>query len=626
MGRQRHWLVGLLALLLAGPLVASPLERETTAADHPGRALFAEHCASCHAGNIPKSPGLEMMGYMAPAALYRVIDEGVMRPMAAHLSAEEKRSIARFVSGTAFTGDTGESKLLYCQEHAGVSADLEPSVSGWGVTAANTRAYSSAQSDLNTGNVDRLQLKWAFGFPGAVRARSQPLVAGARVFVGSQDGTVYALDRETGCVHWRFLARSEVRTGIVMVSDDGGEPLLFFGDYLGYVYALDARDGELRWDDRADAHPAATITGTPALHGDTLYVPVTSLEVATAARPDYACCTFRGSLVAYDWRSGDRRWKTYSIPETPRQVGENAAGVARYAPSGAGIWNTPTIDSARGVLYVGTGQNYSSPTSATSDSVLAVSLETGDIRWVFQTRRDAWNTACELADKTNCPAEAGDDSDMDIGAAVILARGDDGADYLLAGQKSGHVWALNPESGEVAWQRKLGRGGMLGGVHFGMAASDGTVVVPINDEDVQLSDSAEGSRWIGEQRPGVYALDITSGKSRWSWPAEDICGDRPLCKPGHSAPATVAGDLVITGSLDGHIRMHHLQSGELLWRWNTAQEYSTPGGGKASGGAMAGGSGAVLDGDMLFMNSGYMLVHHMPGNVLLAFELAEDEQ
>jgi polyvinyl alcohol dehydrogenase (cytochrome) len=623
MSRRHVALFAVLALLLAESPLASPLEREATAASHPGRALFAEHCADCHTGSVPKAPGLEMMGYMAPSALYRILDEGVMQPMAANLSAAEKSQLTAFVTGRELSVGAGEADLLWCEP--GLSSSLSPSsvTTGWGVTPANTRAYTADNTALTRNNLDQLQLKWAFGFPEAVRARSQPLITPDRVFVGSQDGTVYSLDRDTGCVHWRFLARSEVRTGIVMAQREGMSTLLF-GDYLGYVYAVDARSGELRWDDKADEHPAATITGTPSLHGGMLYVPVTSLEVASAARPSYPCCSFRGALVAYDWHTGGRRWKTYSIAESPQQIGENAAGAPHFAPSGAGIWNSPTIDAQRGVLYVGTGQNYSSPTSATSDAVLALALDTGELRWVFQTRRDAWNTACELADRTNCPEEAGDDSDMDIGAAVILAKGDDGKDYLLAGQKSGHVWGLNPEDGSVVWQRKLGRGGMLGGVHFGMAATAGTLVVPINDEDVQLSAEADGSRWNGEQRPGVYALDIATGQSRWSWPAEAVCAGRPLCKPGHSAPATVTDELVIAGSLDGYIRIHDLRDGQVLWRHDTVRDYETPGGGTARGGAMAGGAGAVLADGLLLMNSGYMLVHHMPGNVLLAFELVTE--
>ncbi len=619
-------LILLLAVLPGSFLSASPLEREATASNHPGRGLFAEHCASCHTGSVPKAPGLEMMGYMAPAALARVLEQGVMQPMAAHLSAVEKNQLIAFVSGKEPAAGEVEAPLLWCQSARKTSAEAGASTVGWGVTHANTRAYTAELSRLNRGNVGQLRLKWAFGFPDAVRARSQPLIAGERIFVGSQDGTVYALSRETGCIHWRFFARSEVRTGIIMATEQGTGSLLLFGDYLGYVYAIDPENGALRWDRKVDEHPAATITGTPALHGNAVYVPVTSLEVASAARGTYPCCTFRGAVAAYDWRSGEPRWKTYSIAETPQRVGENGKGVARYAPSGAGIWNTPTIDPERGVLYVGTGQNYSSPTSATSDAVLAFELETGALRWAFQTRRDAWNTACELADRTNCPEEAGDDSDMDIGAAIVLTRGNDGKDYLLAGQKSGHVWALQPEGGDVVWQRKLGRGGMLGGVHFGMAATQGTLVVPINDEDVQLSTSATGSRWNGEQRPGVYALDVASGEPLWSWPAQDVCDGRPLCKSGHSAPATVTDELVITGSLDGHIRIHDLRDGKLLWQHDTVRDYQTPGGGVARGGAMAGGAGAVLQDGMLLMNSGYMLVHHMPGNVLLAFELAVDDE
>ena len=268
----------LLTLLLAaspGPfLFASPLEREATAGNHPGRVLFAEHCASCHTGSVPKAPGLEMMGYMAPAALARVLDKGVMQPMAAHLSSAEKNQLIAFVSGKELAAGQAEVPLLWCQSALNASTGADASPVGWGVTPANTRAYSAELSKLNRGNVAQLELKWAFGFPDAVRARSQPLIAGQRIFVGSQDGTVYALDRDSGCIHWRFFARSEVRTGIIMASEEGAGSRLLFGDYLGYVYAIDPDTGELRWDRKVDEHPAATITGTPALHGDSVYVPV----------------------------------------------------------------------------------------------------------------------------------------------------------------------------------------------------------------------------------------------------------------------------------------------------------------------------------------------------------------
>lgn len=597
-----------------------------------GAQLFSEHCAGCHQGTIPKAPSLEMMGYMLPKAVYRTISEGVMQSMASHLDDSQRALIAEYVSGGSLHDELSAMAPPACASDVGFDALVPRSSEGWGVSLQNTRFYSDQSAGIHPGNVGQLRLKWAFAFPNAVRARSQPAVAGGLVYVGSQEGVVYALSRDSGCVAWSYQARAEVRTGVVVApwsppasSDRVTSPQVYFADYLGYVYAVDALTGDLIWEAKADDHPSATITGTPALHDNVLYVPIASLEVAAAIRPDYPCCTFRGAVVALNALDGQVIWKTHSITESPEEVGRNSAGATRYAPSGAGIWNTPTIDIKRNRLYVGTGQNYSSPTSATSDSIIAMSLEGGAIEWVFQARPDAWNAACEMEDKSNCPQEAGVDSDLDFGAAVVLTTLSDGSDILLGGQKSGDVWALGPDDGSLKWRRKLGRGGMLGGVHFGMAANADSIFVAINDEDVHLSNAAHSSRWTGVQNPGVFALSLSTGEIRWAWDAEDICAGQSLCRRGYSAPLTATEQLVFAGSLDGRLRIHDAENGRKLWEFDTTQTVTTVSGEDAHGGAMAGGAGVVLDQGLMLVTSGYLLIHHMPGNVLLAFEVAPEE-
>ena len=80
---------------------------------------------------------------------------------------------------------------------------------------------------------------------------------------------------------------------------------------------MDARSGELRWSAKVDEHPDATVTGAVALHDGRLYVPVSSLEVVAAIDPHYACCTFRGAVVALDAATGEQIWKAHTIDEPP---------------------------------------------------------------------------------------------------------------------------------------------------------------------------------------------------------------------------------------------------------------------------------------------------------------------
>ena len=349
--------------------------------------------------------------------------------------------------------------------------------------------------------------------------------------MGSQNGTVYALDRVTGCIRWTYSTVAEVRTGIVVAPWESGQqnnPLLYFGDLVGNVYAVDAVTGELAWRDRPDDHASLSLTAAPTLFEDKLYVPLSALEVTAAADPIYACCTFRGGVAAYDAQTGEHLWVGYTIDEVPRVVGKNAVGTDRIAPSGAPVWNTPAIDAKRGVMYVGTGENYSSPANDTSDAIIALSLTNGEILWYQQTtRNDAWNMGCETDERINCPLENG--PDYDFGAAVILATSTSGRDIILAGQKSGAVYALDPDkNGEIIWQRKLGRGGIQGGVHFGMAVDGDLLYVPMSDFD-------GGPRWPGVARPGMFALDIATGETHWYTPATDQCKGREFCQPGLSA-------------------------------------------------------------------------------------------
>jgi len=334
---------------------------------------------------------------------------------------------------------------------------------GWGATADNRRFQNSRDAGLGAADLPQLRLRWAFAFEGATMAYGQPAVIGSYLYVGSENGRVYSLAARTGCEHWKFQVGAGVRTAIVA----GPGNLLYFGDQKGSVYALDAATGALRWKVQADRHPAAMITGTPQLWRGRLYVPVASYEENFAPDPHYACCTFRGSVVALDARTGRRVWQSYMIDQKAAEIGLNKSGAAALGPSGAALWSSPTIDARRSILYVATGNNYSRPVTRHSDSVVAIDAATGRIRWSRQfTENDAYNAGClDFMDpkRTNCPADPGDD--FDFGSPPVLAKSAGGKDVLIAAQKSGVVYGLDPaREGAVIWKRRIGIGGPLGGI------------------------------------------------------------------------------------------------------------------------------------------------------------------
>ncbi|MEQ8857083.1 MAG: PQQ-binding-like beta-propeller repeat protein [Pseudomonadales bacterium] len=578
----------------------------------PGRAHYDRACAMCHDGTVQKAPHQEMLSLMTPETIVKALTTGVMAAEAGSLSAQEKAEVAEYLSGVAPGAEVAD--IPSCAD--GVAFDPTGAVlaTNWGLQPTNNRHIDAAVAGIDGGSIRALEPRWAVRFPGANRVRSQPAFAGGLLFVGAHDGQVYALDQRSGCQVWSFQAGAEVRTGIVVAASGPGEPFsLYFGDVLGNVYGITAADGELRWRVRADAHPNATITGTPSWHAGTLYVPVSALEVTRAADPGYPCCTFRGSIVALSDVDGSERWKTYTIAEEPRVQSRNASGTNMMGPSGAVVWNSPAIDAARNQLYFGTGENMSSPATLTSDALFALGLTSGKVNWVFQaTAGDAWNVACDSVSRDSCPEEDG--PDFDFGGAALLADSDDHGQLVIAGQKSGLVHALNPDTGALVWQTRVGRGGIQGGIHFGIAQAQGKVLVPI-------SDMADSRSYPDPPRPGMHALDVDTGDILWSTVhAEDACGDRPFCHPGISQAPTVVGDLVLAGAMDGVLRAYDLKTGAVRWTFDSTRRFDTVVGEPTSGGSFGGAAGPVAFNGLLAIGSGYGIYNHMAGNLLMVLQ------
>jgi polyvinyl alcohol dehydrogenase (cytochrome) len=240
-------------------------------------------------------------------------------------------------------------------------------------------------------------------------------------------------------------------------------------------------------------------------------------------------------------------------------------------------------------------------------------LESGAVKWVFQgLAGDATNLACLVEDKTNCPKENGPDLDFG-GASAMLLTTSDGRQILVAGQKSGDVYALDPDTGKFVWKVKPGRGGLLGGVHFGMAANKNLIFVPIND-------APDGQEHGEPAHPGVYAFDLASERV-WSAPANpETCVGTKQCLIGYTQAITASPDLVFACSDDGWMRVLDAHSGGLLWQVDTKTPVKTATGEEKGGGSCGGGSGPVLYHGMLFVSSGYSLAGRIPGNLLFAFE------
>jgi polyvinyl alcohol dehydrogenase (cytochrome) len=569
-----------------------------------GEQVFKDRCASCHTGAAEaRAPSPEVLRSRSPQAIVESLVNGAMRAQGSRMSGSERRSVAEFLTGKSVDGDVSGAQKGRCDSTRDTTNGRMPNRwPGWSPANTNTRFQSAEDAGLAPATIPRLTLKWAFGFPDASAAWAQPTAGGARVYVGSQNGTVYALDAALGCIRWMVAAKGGVRTAITV-----GNGLVYFGDTAANVYAVEAQTGTTRWVRSVETHPLARITGSVTLHDGRLYVPTSSYEESQGADPQYACCTFRGSVSALDATTGVVLWKTYMLPDEPKPRGKSTAGVALWGPSGAAVWSAPTIDARRGLVYVATGNLYSGPAQPSANAVVAVDLKTGAVRWSKQmTAGDVYVSNCR-AGNPNCPEMNG--PDLDFGSPPMLARTPAGRDLLVIGQKSGVGFALDPEKmGEIVWEYRAGRGGVLGGIEWGSAVDAERAYFAVSDI-------------LLPQPGGLHAVMLATGQRAWfAQPRPPACGTGRGCNAAQSAALTVIPGAVFSGSNDGALRVYSTTDGAILWEFDTNRDFTTVNGVAARGASMIG-PGPVVAGGMVFVNSGYGAFGGRPGNVLLAFGL-----
>ena len=479
-----------------------------------------------------------------------------------------------------------------------------------GQNLSNTRSTAN-EVQISTANAASLAVKWTLTTGGDVSAT--PTVAGNAVYVPDWAGNVYAVERNTGNVIWSVQvpqldgvkgAVSRVSPAVhgsdVIIGDieNDGATALHGGANL---MALDRQTGALHWKTQVDNQGMAIITGSPVVYGDVVYVGISSNEEILAIPNAYACCVFRGSVVAVDANTGKVLWKTYTAPDNGGQPG---------GYSGNPVWQPPAIDPARGLLYVGTGNNYSVPASVTScvaanphadctapddyfNTALALDLQDGHIRWAKKVGTyDAWTVACFFSPPgTNCPAPPGPDYDLSGSGPNLLGN------LVVFGQKSGFLWGFDPNDGTLRWSTAVGPGGIFGGIEWGTATDGQRIYVAISNSSHVKTTLINGQIVTG----GTWnAIDAATGKILWQTGDPDGASDY--------GAVSEANGVVYGGSLSGKMFALNAQTGAILWQYTTA--------------------GSVIDGPsiadgVIYWGSGYGRVGGTPNNKLYAFAVPE---
>lgn len=613
------------AVTIAGACFAAPAGSEAPSSGGlDGAALYAEHCVDCH-GRGAFSPSTAALANMTAEDIHRELWFGVMAEFTTGLDDAEKRTIAKWLAAQQPEKDTRDSGVTLCDGGAPLKPD--PQHDWPGLSKDNRFSRHVRGSELSAEGVQGITLKWAVAFPRthATMGGGHPVaVVGDRIFVGNLNQWVYALDANSGCAHWAFRAEWRVRSNVAVANG-----IAVFGDLGANVYALDAETGQLLWRDRTDWTPTSRITGNLTVHDGVVYVPVSSLqEVLNVSKGrEYPCCTFRGSIVAYDLASGQRRWKSYTIDREFAYLGKTEAGTNRYGPSGVVVFSAVTVDEKRGLLYVPTGNQMTEPEVEESDAVVALDIDTGEKRWVRNLApaqmggADIYHLGCEAwvdPERPTCsPENPEGHGDRDFVSPAVLVTRTDGSDILLAGSKDGMLYGLDPDAqGRVLWQLRVGRGGEVGGIEWGFSSDGRNAYVPVVDMNADMK--ADGS---------FTAVDIMTGKAVWRISGmEPDCEAKstPPCSNAFTLPSTVVRNYVFTGTNDGVLRAFHAPTGEQTWSFDTVREYETVNGRKGIGGSLGSFGGPVVVKDRLYVVSGMDLFNiGLPGNVLLAFEIPE---
>jgi len=486
---------------------------------------------------------------------------------------------------------------------------LPPDWTSSGQNIAGTRNQPNEMA-INTSNVSSLTVKWSFTTGASVSAT--PTVADGQVYFPDWAGNLYALNAQTGQPIWKTQISSYTgipndisRTSPAIYNNE-----LIFGDDLSEsgphdgarLIAVDRTTGNLIWMTQIDTHPAAIVTGSAVVYNGAVYQGVSSAEEQYATNTKYPCCSFRGSMVAVNATTGQILWKTYTIPD-------NGGSTNQY--SGNAIWQPAAIDTVRGALYVGTGNNYTVPSSAEQcqknnpqdtdcvapddyfDTVLAMNLQTGAILWSQRLYGwDVWTVACVVAGNPSaCPSPPGPDYDLGGSGANLMGN------VVGIGQKSGMYWALNTSDGTVLWGTQVGPGGDCGGMQWGTATDGRRIYVAITNNEHFNYTLANGQTMTGS---AWNALDPLTGKILWQTP------DPTQGTSFNFGSVSVANGVMYAGALDGHMYAFDASTGKILWSYLT-------------GGSILGGP-AIVNG-VVYWGSGYARSGGTANNQFYAFAL-----
>jgi polyvinyl alcohol dehydrogenase (cytochrome) len=527
-------------------------------------------------------------------------------------------------------------------------ATLAQSWTSAGVDLSNSH-YQAAETQISSKTVPNLKLKWQLATGGDVTAI--PAVAGRFVYFPDSAGNIYKVNAKTGAVIWSTQVSSitgvtgdysrttpAIIGSMLILGSQSGKLWDGVHDTRAKVFALDANTGTLLWVTIVDQTPQSMVTNSaviaPGGTSGIAIVGVTSNEELTSAfvPSPYWQWNFRGSVLAIDVATGAIKWQTYTVP--PGYFGGTVWG------------STAAVDLSLNQVYVGTGNNYMVPQEVLTclaggggaacmdpadhaDSIIALDLTTGAIKWAGSARPDdAWSAACGLVIPGliaipstffstpgiygNCPDPSGIANpnlvgpDYDFGQGPMLfsdtgssddkedIRRDKSRALVGAGAKSGIFWAFRAKDGKKVWSRQVSPGGVTGGMQWGSATDGTTLYVSASNAGPPLNGGGVGAGpWTLVNGQVVYsggwaAVDAATGKVKWTTPDPSgaaIDGARA------EGPVTLANGVVFGCNMQGTMFALNAKSGAQLWQYGLPIQHACTAGAAIVNGMVFWGSG-----------------------------------
>jgi alcohol dehydrogenase (cytochrome c) len=246
-------------------------------------------------------------------------------------------------------------------------------------------AHYSGLTEITTRNVSRLQVEWSLPLPGTSRLETQPIVIDGIMYTSGQPGTVLAIEARTGRRIWQFDRQRKARNPNEINPYNRGVAVLgnrvFVGTLDAAIVAIDARTGVLLWETQiADSMVGYSVTSAPLVVKDKVIVGVSGGEFGAP-----------GFLDAYDATTGRRVWRWNAIPG-PGEFGNDTWAGESWKTGGGPTWLTGSYDPDLDTLYWTVGNPGAQIDRSVrgdgdnlfTDSVVALDPATGRRKWHYQ--------------------------------------------------------------------------------------------------------------------------------------------------------------------------------------------------------------------------------------------------